>query len=318
MASILNMKFEITVIIVSYNTCEMTLKCLSSLISETNCTYEVIVVDNMSSDGSADKIQELYGDQITLIRSEENLGFAGGNNLAADFAKGEYILLLNPDTVVLDHAVDKLLSFSRNTPNAGIWGGMTLFADGRLNPSSCWMAQSLWSLASQLLGLNSLFRNNAILNPEGLGGWDRLGERRVDIVSGCFLLIQNATWQQLEGFDLSFFMYGEEADLCLRGSKKLGLQPMVSSSARIVHHGGASETSRSQKQVKLLDAKMRLIRKHFPPTTRIVGLTLLAFWPATRYLAHRLLALVGDQAASEKAIVWKEVLAERASWLKFR
>src|SRR5688572_24806026 len=98
---------DVSILIVSYNTREMTLACIQSVIDQTKqVSYEIIVVDNQSKDGSAGAIAKAYPN-IKLIIPEQNLGFAGGNNLAATHATGEYLLLLNPDTVILDGAIDK-------------------------------------------------------------------------------------------------------------------------------------------------------------------------------------------------------------------
>ena len=149
----------------------MTLECLRSIVRETRAhAYEIIVVDNRSSDGSADAIASEFP-HIQLIRSEENLGFARACNLAATLARGEMLLLLNPDTVVLDQAIDRLLEFAEAEPRAGIWGGRTLFADGSLNPTSCWGKMTLWSLVSMAVGLKVLFPKSEFFNSEGYGQW---------------------------------------------------------------------------------------------------------------------------------------------------
>ena len=119
----------VSVLVISYNTRPMTLACLRSLHDETKVPHEVIVVDNASADGSADAIAAAFP-EVRLIASATNLGFAGGNNLAAGHARGRYILLLNPDTVVLDGAVDRLVGVAEGDPHARIWGGRTLYADG--------------------------------------------------------------------------------------------------------------------------------------------------------------------------------------------
>ena len=129
----------LSILVVSYNTRAMTLDCLRSVVAETRTPYELIVLDNASADGSAEAVAAEFP-QARLIASPENLGFAEGNNVAAQEARGEYLLLLNPDTLVLRGSLDRLLDFARAEPGAGIWGGRTLFADGRLNPSSCWRA----------------------------------------------------------------------------------------------------------------------------------------------------------------------------------
>jgi len=307
-------RIEVSIVVVSYNTREMTLECLRSVFRETRDTaFELIVLDNASADGSAAAIAAEFGDRLRLIESKDNLGFALGNNRAAESARGEFLLLLNPDTVVLDRAIDRLMAFAKRRPEHGIWGGRTVFADGSLNPGSCWSRQTPWSLVCQALGLSSLFRRVGLFNPEGLGGWDRRGEREVDIVSGCFFLIRRELWNRLGGFNTEFFMYGEEADLCLR-ARQLGARPAISGDATIVHYGGASETVRSDKLVRLLKAKMDLIRLHFPATKRAAGYWLLSLWPRTRWYAHALLSALGRRASVERRNVWREVVRREREW----
>jgi GT2 family glycosyltransferase len=300
----------VTVIVVSYNTRAMTLACLDSLFAETRAPLEAIVIDNASGDGSAEAIAARFppdrAPRLRLVAERENHGFARANNLAARMARGDYLLLLNPDTLVLDGAVDRLLAFARARPEAGIWGGRTLFGDGRLNPLNCARRMSLWTLFARAAGLTGLFPRSPVFNAEEYGGWARDTERSVDIVSGCFLMIRRETWERLGGFDPAFVMYGEEADLCLR-ARALGCRPVVTPEARIVHHGGASEPARADKVVRLFRAKATLIRRHFPPLARGPGLRLFALWPLTRAWVERL--------RGRSAGAWAEVWARRAEWL---
>src|SRR5262245_16826178 len=148
---------ELSILVISYNTAEMTLACLDSVAAETRETaYEIIVVDNASSDGSADAVAAAHP-EIRLIRSDENMGFARANNVAAKTAKGDVLLLLNPDTVVLDGAIDRLVAFAKARPKARIWGGHTVFGDGSPNPSNCWRRMDLWNLLCRATGLTGLF-----------------------------------------------------------------------------------------------------------------------------------------------------------------
>lgn len=304
----------LSILIVSYNTRAMTLDCLRSVVAETRTPFEIILVDNASADGSAAAVAAEFPD-VVLMAETVNHGFAAANNLAALRARGDRLLLLNPDTLVLDGAIDRLLAFARARPEARIWGGRTVFADGTLNPGSCWRRMTLWGLCAQALGLNSLFRNSAVMNPESYGGWDRSTERQVDIVSGCFLMIARADWQALGGFDPAFFMYGEEADLCLRAARDLGARPRVTPEARIVHHAGASERVREDKMVRLLGAKVRLIRRHLPPGQQGLALALFAAWPLSRWGALAVLARLGSARRQEGARVWKAIWDRRGEWL---
>lgn len=298
---------RLSLIIVSYNTRSMTLACLRSIYEEAKGGgFEVIVLDNASNDGSAEAIATEYP-TVTLIRSGENLGFARANNVAARKAAGRYILLLNPDTVILDSAVDRLMAFAAANPGARMWGGRTVFADGSLNPTSCWRFVSTWSLLAGALGLAAMFRNVPIFNREGYGGWRRDSVREVEIVTGCLLLIERDLWIELGGFDERFFMYGEEADLCFR-ARQLGARPLITPDATIVHHDGASEVVPAERAIRMLTARVTWLNKHWPQPRRRVGLTLVELSVLLRVIGHRVLSLAGSQrhrlAAEQSRIVW--------------
>jgi N-acetylglucosaminyl-diphospho-decaprenol L-rhamnosyltransferase len=305
---------EISIIIVSYNTHEMTLACLKSVFEQSGTTnIQVIVVDNASSDGSAELIQNAF-DDVELIKSTENLGFAKANNLAARNANGKYILLLNPDTVILDNAIGRLLQFAKENPEAGIWGGRTEFADRQLNPASSWGFMSLNSLLFQAIGLSTVFRSNSFFNPEAYGGWKRDSVRPVDIVTGCFLLITKKLWDSLEGLDETFFMYAEEADLCYR-AKALGARPLATPNATIIHYGGASETVRSGKVIKLLKGKVTFIRKHWNMTSSICGIFLLKIATLIRLIGYSTVSFFKrDEKYKKAANEWRHIWAERKTW----
>lgn len=304
---------EVSILIVSYNTRELTLAAITSVARETRAAHEIIVVDNASSDGSADAIAG-HPAKPRLIALDENIGFGRANNLAAHHARAELILLLNPDTVVLYRAIDRLLEFAHTEPHAGIWGGRTLFADGSLNPSSCWQRITLWNLFCRATGLTGLFPDSPTFNAEAIAGWRRDSVRDVDIVSGCFLMIQRRLWSALGGFDAQFFMYGEEADLCLR-ARRFGAAPKVTPSATIIHLGGASETTRTAKMVKLLAAKTSLIDRHMRPGERLIARTLLQLWPLSRWLALRAAAVVARDGRHDTAArAWHEIWSRRGEW----
>jgi len=303
---------EVSVLVVSYRTRDLTLECLRSLYeSARDLALEVWVVDNDSGDGSVEAIRERFP-AAGLIPLGENRGFAAGVNLAAARARGRYLLLLNPDTVVLDDAVSRLLAFAREHPRAGIWGGRTLHTDGSPQPRSCWGRPTLWSTFCRSVGLSTVFRRSKWLNPEEIGAWSRAESREVDIVSGCFFLIDRAVWEELGGFDPAFFLYGEEADLCMR-AKRRGYSPRVTSTAAIVHHGGASEPNRADKWVRLLSAKARLMRKHWSPPAARLGVPLLGLGTVVRAAAYSAAALVRARYR-ETARSWRDVARRWREW----
>ncbi len=305
---------DVSIIVVSYNTHALTKAALDSVLAQTHAvTYEVIAVDNASQDGSAAMLAA-HPINAHVITLDENIGFARANNVAARSARGRYLLLLNPDTVVLDGAIDTLVAFARQNPKARIWGGRTLFGNLALNPSSCWSRMTLWNLLCRATGLTGLFSKTDVFNGEALGGWQRDSVRRVDIVSGCFFLIDKPLWDGLRGFDPLFFMYGEEADLCLR-AHAFSARPMITPAATIIHYGGASERARSDKMVRLLAAKASLIERHWQPALVPFGRVLLAAWPLSRKLAMTCAARVGGSKIDhDSAKTWSEIWSRRAEW----
>jgi GT2 family glycosyltransferase len=291
----------LTVIMVSYNTRDLTLAAIRTLLETTRETpMRVVVLDNASTDGSADAIAEHFP-QVELIRSEENLGFARANNVVAEAAATEFLLLLNPDTECHEGAVDHLVRFARETPAAGIWGGRTVFPDGSLNIASCWMRITLWSVICRTFGLDTLFRCSEVFNPEAMGCWQRDSVRQVDIVVGCFLLIRRDLWHRLNGFDLKYFMYGEEADLCLR-ARALGCRPAITPRAEIMHIVGAAAGQRSDKRISVLRARATLLRDHWPAWQVPLGLGLMWLGAGLRRMVSR---------SAEHREIW----AARRGWL---
>ena len=133
----------LSLIIISFNSRDLTLGAIASVIGQMGGDGEIIVVDNASTDDSAARIAKHFP-QVKLLVLRQNIGFGRANNLAAERARGRYLLLLNPDTLVQPGAIAALLDFARRRPEARIWGGRTLAADGRLNPRSCARQMLIW------------------------------------------------------------------------------------------------------------------------------------------------------------------------------
>ena len=300
----------VSIIVVSYETREMTLECLRSVVRETtDLPFEILVIDNDSKDGSHQAIDEEFGGDSRFIieKSEDNLGFAGANNEMAKQARGRYVLLLNPDTVVLDNAIGRLLAFAQEHPENRIWGGRTLFDDGSLNPTSCWGEYTLWSQFCRYAGLTHLAPDSPIFNTRGYGGWQRDSVREVGVITGCFLMIEKDDWDLLGGFDPEFFMYGEEVDLCLRGRAR-GFRPIMSPDATIIHHGGASEKVRVEKLIRLCNAELRLLDRHWPSWKRPFASGLLKSGVLLRATA----SFVRHPRSTN---IWSELFRRRREWL---
>lgn len=296
---------DVSILVVTYRCRDEVLECLASIRASTRrVRYEVIVVDNASGDGTVEAVAAEFP-EVRLVELAENVGFAAGVNRAAQDATGELLLLLNPDSVVHDGAVDTLAAFAREHPEHGLYGGRTLWPDGTVCPGSCWGRPTLWSLFCFATLLSTAFRGSRLFDPESLGGWQRDRVREVDIVTGCLLLVPRALWERLGGFDTRFFMYGEDADLSLR-ARRAGLRPVIVPEAVTTHEVGVSSASRADKLVLLYTGKATLVRKHWAPGKRELGLGLLWLGVGLRALLDR-----GGAGAS-----WRPVWGERRSWLQ--
>lgn len=305
---------QLTIIIVSYNTAPMTLKAIEALdLHNRSVDYDCIVIDNASTDGSVEKISETFP-MVRVISLPENVGFARANNLAASYCTTPYLLLLNPDTEADVGAVCALMTFAKAAPGAGIWGGRTVFSDRTLNKASCWAAPSLHSLLFRAVGLSRIFSQSALFNPEEYGNWERDDIRQVDIVVGCLLLIRRDIWNMLGGFNSKYFMYGEDADLCLR-ARALGCQPMITPDSQIVHHVGASTKNNDEKAILVMKARVSLIQDHWPAWQVRYGILLMWFWSALRFVITRPLAYSGNSKGVLSAQRWQLIWRRRDTWL---
>lgn len=230
---------DVTVVIVSYNTRALTMATLESVgACSGDFKVETIVVDNASTDGSADAICAAFP-EVTVARSKTNLGFAKAVNLAASQARGRYLMLLNPDTVPNGPFIAELLEYASAHPQHGVYGGRTVREDGS-DFLAGYAFPTTWSLICFTLMLSTLAPSSALFNSEQLPKLDRSAPVAVPALSGCLMLIDMELFQQLGGFDPRFFMYGEDADFCYR-ARLAGASPTLVPAARIVHLGGKSQ-----------------------------------------------------------------------------
>ena len=299
---------DVSILIVTYQCGAEARDCLASIYEHTDgVDFEVVVLDNASRDGTAEMVRSEFP-QAKLLALDENIGFAAGVNRAAEEAEGEYLFLLNPDTVVHEGAVANLVDFARRHPEHGLYGGRTLRPNGTVDPGSCWGLPSLWSLACFATMLNVAFRGTRVFDPESLGGWQRDSVREVGVVTGCLLLVPTGLWRELSGFDLRFFMYGEDADLSIRASRR-GLRPAITPDAVVTHEVGVSSSARPDKLLLLFSGKATLLRKHWRSPKRELGLGLLLAGVGLRAL----LARVARRSSADSA--WVALWHARRRWL---
>lgn len=294
----------VSVIVVSYQTRELILTALATL--RTACPtepYEVIVVDNASTDGSAAAVAAAEP-TARVVRLARNVGFGRAVNVGAARARGDWLLLLNPDTEPVGNVIGELLEFTRAHPGHGIYAGRTLGADGADDGHSVFGPPSLWTFTCFATGLSKMFPRSRLFNREALPWLDRSTLVRVPAASGCLLLVRRTLFAQLGGFTPDYFMYSEDLDLCLRASA-IGARPVLVPTARVVHVGGAASTS-AGKRVMLLRGQVTFLRLRWSPARAAAGRSLLLVGIAIRAVAARLTGRAG---------YWREVWRNRHTWL---
>jgi len=294
---------ELAIIIVNYNTRDEVLECVQSVVSTTAVPLEIVVVDNGSVDDSVAGLRA-FGSPVTVVEAGANLGFAKGVNRGVEHTHAPWVLLLNPDTIVLDGALDALVAFANAHPEFGVYGGRTLRPDRSTDPSSCWGAMSLWSLTCFALGLTTIFKRSRLFDPESLGQWNRDSVREVPIVTGCLLLIARENWRRLGGMDERFFLYGEDAEFSGR-ARKGGLRPVIVPDATIIHAVGGSTVPGGRKMSLVMAGKATVLNTQWRPLRAAIGIALLQMGAGLRAAPY---------ALRRKDGTWTHAWAHRRDW----
>ncbi len=255
---------DISVILVSYNTAEITIKSLQSLhASSHKLKMEVVIVDNASRDNSAELISKAYPN-IPLIRNKVNIGFGRANNQALPYITGRYVLLLNTDAFVNKNTIAETVEYMDKNSKCGILGVKLIGENGDLQPS-CRYFPTPWNIFLDSTGLKRFFKNVPMVDDLN---WDHNSVRNCDWVPGCFYLIRKEVIEQVGLFDPLYFMYCEEVDHCF-ATKKAGWD-VTYYPIPVVHLGGESaksdsEISKHGRQIKSLQIESEILyfRKNF-------------------------------------------------------
>ncbi|MBS1722068.1 MAG: glycosyltransferase family 2 protein [Armatimonadetes bacterium] len=272
---------SLTVTICSWNTVNDLRACLASLReeSETNRDFEVLVIDNASSDGSPDMVESEFP-EFRQLRQSENLGFTGGHNLAIQERRGRHVALLNSDTIVHPGAIAALLAYLEQNPRVGVVGPKLLNPDGSLQ-FSCRRFPNPVAAAFRNTFLGRLFPNNRFVSAYLMHDFDHSQTREVDWVSGAAMFIRSEVVEAIGGLDPEYFMYCEDTDFCKR-TWEAGYSVVYLPSAVITHAIGRSTDRVANKMiVRFHRSMLRYYRKHIIPQA----------WPPFRPFFYVLAAL---------------------------
>ncbi len=254
---------KISIVIISYNVKEFLHQCILSLKKSChNIEHEIIVVDNNSIDGS-DKIIADRFPEIKLIKNYENKGFSKACNQGLEVSTGEYMLLLNPDTMLQEDTIPKMIDFFDNTPDAGAAGCKILNADGTLQ-LSCRRSFPTPSVAiPKTIGLSKLFPKSKLFSKYNLTYEDPDKQIEVDALSGAFMMFRKKVYDEIGGLDEDYFMYGEDLDYCYR-IKQAGWKIYYTPTTKLIHYKGESaKLATFDNFVVFYKAMDIFVQKHF-------------------------------------------------------
>ncbi len=248
---------DISVVIVSYNVQYFLEQCILSVkAASTNLNVEIIVVDNNSTDGSCDLLFKKYP-EVVLIQNKKNVGFSKANNQGVAIAKGNYVLILNPDTVLAEDTLDKIFTFVKTKNNLGALGVKLIDGSGNFLP------ESKRGIPTPKVAFNKLFA----ISSKHTGKYyaTHLAENESGVVAvlvGSFMFMKRSIYNEVNGFDTAYFMYGEDIDLSYKILNK-GYQNYYFSETTIIHYKGES-TKKDTKYLRYFHNAMKIFYdKHF-------------------------------------------------------
>ncbi len=253
---------DLSIIIVNYNVKEFLQNLLYSIAKACqHISSEIIIVDNASDDGSSELIREKFPD-VKLIVNQKNLGFSKANNIGLKVASGNFLLLINPDTIVREDTFQKMLNFFEEYREAGMAGCKILNPDGTLQLACRRSFPGPWTSFCKVTGLSSIFPKSKIFASYNLTYLDEDQTYEVDALSGSFMMMRREALQMVGGLDEQFFMYGEDLDLCYR-IQKAGFKVFYVHSTQIIHYKGESTKRSSIDETKIFyDAMKLFVKKH--------------------------------------------------------
>ncbi|MEI6174262.1 MAG: glycosyltransferase [Bacteroidota bacterium] len=254
---------KLSIVIVNYNVKYFLEQCLHSVQNACNgLESEVFVVDNDSVDGSVKMVRDKFPD-VFLIENKENKGFSAANNQAIRKSKGEYVLLLNPDTIVEDDTLRKVVDFMDEHPDAGGLGVKMLDGKGKFLPESKRGLPYPSVAFFKVFGLSSLFPKSRMFSTYHLGYLDKDKTHVVDVLAGAFMLLRKSVLNEIGLLDEDFFMYGEDIDLSYRITQA-GYKNYYFPGTRIIHYKGESTKKGSLNYVFVFyNAMIVFANKHF-------------------------------------------------------
>jgi GT2 family glycosyltransferase len=295
---------EASVLIVCYNSRPFIDDCIQSIQKHVRgTTFEILVVNCSPSDGLQDYISTTYP-SVRVIPNTENLGFAKGNNLLAAHAAGEYLVLLNPDTILVDDAITILVKSAKKYQNLGAIAGRAVDLNGKRDAGGRLYYPTMFRLLVAAIG-GAQFLNGGL--PERA-----VKEGCVETVSGCFMMVPRLVWEKMQGMDESFFAYYEELDLCRRITDSR-MQIIMDPRSEIIHIGG-SGSKRSDRILLKTRAHAHYLNKHWSGVKLQIGLFLIWFHSLVRWVAGLIIYASRAGTRNELKDCYEGIVTRPQNW----
>ncbi len=280
---------DLSVIIVSWNTRDLLVQCLLSVLGDAGPSAEIIVVDNASSDGSAEAAESL-SDRIRVVRNSANTGFARANNIGIRQSRGQTLALVNSDVIVRPGCFSAMLAYLETQGQVGMLGPKILWPDGKTVQRSCMAFPTVWNMLCRALGLDSLFPRTRMFGDFLMTFWPHDTLREVEVINGCFWMIRRSAMDRVGLLDEDFFMYAEDIDWCKR-FHNAGWKVVFYPEAEAVHYGGASSAAMPVRfYLEKQKANFQYWRKHHSLPSTFAYYVIMLMHEAIRVAAYSLLA----------------------------
>ena len=293
-------KIDLSIIIVNWNTKDLLVQCIESISNTTvQVNFEIIVVDNNSSDNSVEYLKKNFP-YVKLICLDDNYGFAKANNIGIKECKGKYISLINSDIIVLENCIDNLINHLEINSNIGLIAPKILNANYSFQ-ATCRRFPNLFNTISQSLGLNYFFINtDSYLKENHL-----IETKEVEVLTGCFWIVRSEVFKQIGTLDEYFFFYGEDVDWCKRISET-SWKTIYFPYSKAIHLGGASSSIQPLKYyIELQKAKLKYWKKYNGKLNTNIFIFVMSVHEIIRFFYWLFIMLINPFRAKNKFYIIK-------------
>ena len=297
---------EISILVVNWNTRDFLASCLNAIEStRNNLDLEIIVIDNASNDRSVEMVRENFP-QVRLLENQQNVGFAKANNQGFEISRGDFILLINSDAILLEGALTALRQVMIANPQCGLVGAKLLYPNMNFQASFTDLP-NLWQDFLIISGLGRVIYGSWYPSH---GPEEKKGPQRGGYVEGACMLVRREAYAEISGFDEGYFMYSEDVELC-KTLHDRGWQVWYHPNANVIHiGGGSSQHRRPQREGDLYQSKVRFYQRHYAGWQTSLLKFQIYFFTITKNILHRFVRFISGGRFGRPVVSLQELTAK--------